>query len=287
MKRKKAFTLIELLVVISIIALLLSILMPGLQKAKESAKNVLCRGNLKQWGVIYAMYVSDNDEHFYNAWSKGVGSGSSSGGHQWIKVVLPYYEDPKIQFCPSATKIRSEVEPNPTGYSARTSKEAWGTFPDTDDYIRVGYARMAGSYGINDWVGSLRGLDRSQAKGDPSNYIGTPLDKGSGVAPLFLGAKWLGGKPEETDAPPESDDRWVNGQAMSRYTVDRHNGSLNAVFVDFSVRNVGVRELWTLKWHKNFDRHNEWTLSGNARDSSAYQSKWESAAPWLAGYKAY
>ena len=48
-KRYSGFTLIELLVVISIIALLLSIVMPTLTKAKDAARNVVCRSNLKQW----------------------------------------------------------------------------------------------------------------------------------------------------------------------------------------------------------------------------------------------
>ncbi len=55
MKRRAAFTLIELLVVIAIIALLVSILMPSLQKAKELAKDVVCRSNLKN--VSYAIYL--------------------------------------------------------------------------------------------------------------------------------------------------------------------------------------------------------------------------------------
>ena len=51
-KNEKGFTLIELLVVISIIALLLSILMPGLQKAKEKAQTTVCMSNIKQWNLL-------------------------------------------------------------------------------------------------------------------------------------------------------------------------------------------------------------------------------------------
>ena len=53
--RKKGFTLIELLVVISIIAMLLAILMPVLNKAREQANNAICRSNLHSWGISFGL----------------------------------------------------------------------------------------------------------------------------------------------------------------------------------------------------------------------------------------
>jgi prepilin-type N-terminal cleavage/methylation domain-containing protein/prepilin-type processing-associated H-X9-DG protein len=61
MEKKKAFTLIELLVVIAIIALLLSILMPSLQKVKEIASAVVCLNNQKSLTIAYRMYADDMD----------------------------------------------------------------------------------------------------------------------------------------------------------------------------------------------------------------------------------
>ena len=63
-KRKTGFTLIELLVVISIIALLLSILVPALRRAREQAKSVVCLSNLRQQGLTMALYIEDNDGYY-------------------------------------------------------------------------------------------------------------------------------------------------------------------------------------------------------------------------------
>ncbi|MBL7154052.1 MAG: prepilin-type N-terminal cleavage/methylation domain-containing protein [Phycisphaerae bacterium] len=65
MHKDKAFTLIELLVVIAVIALLMAILMPALQRAKRQTKAVICRSNLRQWGVWFSIYTADNDDKFF------------------------------------------------------------------------------------------------------------------------------------------------------------------------------------------------------------------------------
>ena len=62
--RIKAFTLIELLVVIAILALLMSILMPALNRVREQANSMVCKSNLRQYGIAGTMYVNDNDLYF-------------------------------------------------------------------------------------------------------------------------------------------------------------------------------------------------------------------------------
>lgn len=63
--RGRGFTLIELLVVVSIIAILMAILLPALNRARASAQAVYCLSNLKQWGIATRMYIAESNGYFW------------------------------------------------------------------------------------------------------------------------------------------------------------------------------------------------------------------------------
>ncbi len=99
MKNKCAFTLIELLVVISIIALLVSILMPALANARVQARRVASASNMRQIGIAIEMYAADNKGYFPET------THDKTDEESWIYTLSKYFSDiDEIRICPADPK---------------------------------------------------------------------------------------------------------------------------------------------------------------------------------------
>jgi len=109
---KKVFTLIELLVVIAIIAILASMLLPALNKARDKAKTIKCTGNLKQIGQGFQMYASSNGDIMPLV-------RLNSTANYWISLMESYLgypkpdgvniRSPKVLLCPSSDKYEANL----------------------------------------------------------------------------------------------------------------------------------------------------------------------------------
>ena len=111
----KDFTLIELLVVIAIIAILASMLLPVLNKARDSGKSTACISNLKQLGLAMWSYTDDNRGTFPDG-------GSATAGTCWDLKLAKYMsysisKGPAVYHCPAGMKSSSWSVPASRGYA--------------------------------------------------------------------------------------------------------------------------------------------------------------------------
>ena len=183
----------------------------------------------------------------------------------WYKRLNAYCSDCNdLLLCPMATKCTDTI-------FWRGSKFSSWCYPahESDsllDIVKILFTPLTssdfyGSYGINENIihrkkGGLNAADQ---------YWENFFVRGTNNIPVCLDCPMMYIDPEHLDVPPEYDDVLVRGSSMFRQCINRHDGGINSLFMDWSVRRVGLKELWTLKWHRNFDTTGPWTKAGGVR----------------------
>jgi len=275
MGKRRAFTLIELLVVIAIIALLMSILMPALSRVKKQARNVACRANLKQWGLFFSMFTQENNGYF----QAGIGGDHE---HHWFNELRPLYKnDHKVGLCPTA--VKPIIDEYGTQAPELNIFNAWGRY--TLERNGAGFAPGPegdwGSYGVNGWVENPPSSYKTVYEGfDTTLNWRTPNVKGAAYVPLIMDSLRFNVFPLYNDRPADNPyQAWQSNIHMQRICIDRHDGATSMAFLDWSVRSVDLKELWTLQWHKGYNKAGPWTGAGNV-----VATDWPE---WMRRYKDY
>jgi prepilin-type N-terminal cleavage/methylation domain-containing protein/prepilin-type processing-associated H-X9-DG protein len=262
------FTLIELLVVIAIISLLLAILIPSLKRARNQARFVVCQSNLKQWGTIFSMYSDDNHGYFPKYVLADIYTNEKYTTKGFKKFLL----------CPQVVRL--------------SERPFFGNLNRGDDYIITigtlylgstfeawrawkGETETDGSYGLNFDLTHISYFDHTTISQDPfkkGRYIYSM--KGQSNIPAMLdSASPYSILLKEDHKPPATE------EDEKSCCINRHNGGVNSLFLDWSVRKVGLKELWKLKWTPRFNTNGPWTIAGGVKP--------EDWPDWMRGFKDY
>jgi prepilin-type N-terminal cleavage/methylation domain-containing protein/prepilin-type processing-associated H-X9-DG protein len=236
MRTRRGFTLIELLVVIAIIALLMAILMPALSKARDQARTLRCRANLKQYGIGLRMYLDDNSYKFPDAWTW-----LKSEGHDWVRkgerpegVLWPYLKELDVHMCPKFNMLAKGTDYADTAVS----------------YVMNSYVGRGGEI-WSSWLGAgVTGVSKETEVYQPSQVIvfteeNTWIIEGYSIAPFNDTHFTVGNAARQID----------NYATFHNAPGDIDRGGANIVFVDGHVEllrrlddlDAGFRLAWPKK----------------------------------------
>jgi prepilin-type N-terminal cleavage/methylation domain-containing protein len=243
-KAVKAFTLVELLVVIGIISVLVAILLPSLQKAREQAYRVSCASNIRQLLLAVNMYASEW-KGYMPTWDsrKGASQGFLSDEHHpgytsvcvetikyhgdkvhHGKLYPTYVKTGHVYYCPSPTAW-NKYEGGFYGFPVR--QYGFENMDNPADVSAMSSYLFRGSFEPRSYP-ALRGVKLLSKK--PVRIIMSDMGWFAYSTPIGIGARWIN-HPDKLQRPDYFNNGWTDGHVSSYQVKDR--------------------ERWPLEWNAN------------------------------------
>ncbi|MHC4457896.1 MAG: hypothetical protein ACYS0I_12580 [Planctomycetota bacterium] len=259
----------------------MAVLMPTLTEVKNQAKDAMCKQALHHWGIIFDMYSGDYDGKtvpaFFTAqkpsrYNYGEDENYRLAGfvpergqfyeHMWPVLLFPYFRTLDMCMCPATSRTWEDgiFTGSLTGWSFKWLQEyAEGEYYDYyGPPVLPDYAY--GSYGKNSQCSSEMSWEGREPE-DAINFPTVYVKEGHRIPYFgdcqFMGVLWQ----DPTDDVPPYEDHWfmepgVEGESQ-RWFIARHGLSINLLFLDMAVRKVGLKQLFLLKWHRDWDKDAE------------------------------
>jgi prepilin-type processing-associated H-X9-DG protein len=275
-----------LLVVIGIIALLIAVLLPALNKARKASRTTACLSNLRQMGNAWALYLNDSKGKLPDAVWHNAPTGSGWTGARleefiwhgfWFGILNDYRVGPGQVLCPDAAEpIPFNLASGGGIIGAGTARYAWSgqhqtSSPvgimisqthvnNTPDATKRGY--RVGSYGFN---GNLNAGTKPKNKPAPEP-ISSAAPFGRRITdvrrtvevPVFYDATWIdnvgmfnGTPAAQPQAPPDLQGSLSpagSGNNDWRVLIDRHDKAINVCFADGHASRVLLPDVYQMRW---------------------------------------